>query len=99
HPLICDLFTVTANSVDLALLRRVERKLHVVGDDQIEVAVAVVVEPGSAGRPASGIFDAGFVGDIREGSVAVVVEESAGRESGDVEILKAIVVEVSGGDA
>ena len=43
-------------------------KVDIVGDHEIEVAVAVVVDEGAAGAPGfAGARDAGFVADFGEG--------------------------------
>ena len=51
-----------------------EIEVHVVGDHQVEMAVAIVIDEGAAGAPGfSGAGDAGLLADIGEGAVAVVV--------------------------
>ena len=71
------------------------RPLDVVGDDQIEPAIFVVIEPSGAGGPSAFVGDAGFGGDIGEGSVAVVVIENGAAVAGDVEIGIAVVIEIA----
>ncbi len=58
--------------------------LNVIGDDKIELAVFVVVDPGGAGAEFFWACEASFLGDVGEGAVAVVVEEMALAESGAV---------------
>ena len=70
-------------------------ELHVAADEQIDAAVAIVVEPGGTDRPAVDL-DAGFRGDIGEGAVAVVVIENRLAVAGNEEIDEAVVVEVGG---
>ena len=55
------------------------RPIDVVGDDEIETAIVVVVEPESAGVQA-GSADPGFLGDICEGAVAVVSHAELARQ-------------------
>src|ERR1051326_3999514 len=49
--------------------------IDVVGDRQVEPSVVVVIKPGGAGSPSTGIRHAGLLGDIGEGAVAVIVVE------------------------
>src|SRR5215469_3491033 len=49
--------------------------LHVVGDYEIELAVAIVVDPGGAGREFAGSPHAGGFRSVGKCAVAVVVEE------------------------
>ena len=46
---------------------------HIVHDKKIELAVAIVIEPGSRGSPVAIITDSGFFRYLCEGAVAVVV--------------------------
>src|SRR2546423_11885958 len=50
-----------------ALLVALNGEVEIVGDEEIEAAVAVVVDPGGAGAPA-GVVHAGFGGDVGEGA-------------------------------
>ncbi len=71
-------------------------EIHVVRDEQIEVAVAVVVQKTAARTPA--VFrssDAGLLGHIGERAVAVVVVEDVAAKVGDEEIVEAVVVVVA----
>ena len=75
-------------------LRRPE---GVVGDDQVEQAVVVVVEPG--GGHAEGIrrlgADAGSLGHIGKGAISVVVIESVPAGAADEQILIAVVIVIA----
>ena len=83
----------------LAELRQgVEPHVDVVGDEQVEPAVAVVVGERRTGRP-SRIADARLRGDVRERAVAVVAIQPVRAEAGDVQIVPAVVVEVGGDGA
>ena len=70
-----------------------ERKLHEAAQEQIELAVVVVVEPHRARRP-SWRRQAGLVGDVREGAVAVVAIQRAAPVRGDENVGVAVVVVV-----
>ncbi len=60
------------------------------------LAVAVVVDEGAAGAPLlAGAGDAGLLGDLAEGAVALVVEEAVFAVGGDVEVVEAVVVVVA----
>ena len=67
-------------------------------DEEIEAAVAVVVAPGGAGGPVAE-RDAGFLGDVGEGAVVVVVVEAVLAEVADVDVGPAVVVVVADGHA
>ena len=71
-------------------------EIDVVGDEQIELAVAVVVDksaPGAPGFSVAGNF--GFLADVGEGAVSVVVVEDVFAVVGDVKIFPAVVVVVA----
>ncbi len=71
-------------------------EVDVVGDDEIEFAVAVVVDESAAGAPLlTGAGDSGLFGYLFEGAVALVVEEAVLAVAGDVEIVEAVVVVVA----
>src|SRR5207248_5614745 len=70
------------------------RKLRVVRNDQIQEAIAIVVEPGGTSRPLPRVLHAGIVSDICKGPVAIVVIKSARGIAGGIEVLIAVVVEI-----
>src|SRR5216683_2966269 len=71
-------------------------EIDVVGDEQIELAVAVVVNKGAAGAPGFSVAgNLGFLADVGEGAVAVVVVEDVFAVVRDVEIFPAVVVVVA----
>ena len=77
-----------------------EIEVDIVGDKQVEQAVAVVVEKGAAGAEAvAWLEQAGLRGDIGEGAVAVVAVEAVLAVVGDEEVFEAIVVVVADADA
>src|SRR5271169_422926 len=62
------------------------------------MAVFVVVDPGAAGVPAcfgARLEEAGTLGDVGEGAVAVVVIENVLAVVGDEEVVEAVVVVVA----
>src|SRR5208337_1035771 len=75
-------------AVDIAL----RAPLDVVDDDEVELAVAVVVEPGRAGTELVRAPHARGLRYIGKRAVAVVVEEMALSKRGNVDVLEAVVV-------
>ena len=74
-------------------------EVHVVGDHQIEMAVAIVVDEGASGAPGlAGAGDAGLLGHFGENSVLVVIETILA-VVGDVKIFPSVVVVVAHADA
>ena len=74
------------------------RQIHVdiVGDKEIKVAVAIVVDKSAAGVPAFPVArDAGLCADIGERAVAIVVIENVLAEIGDEQVVPAVVVVVA----
>ena len=75
---------------------RGEIEVDVVGDDEVELAVAVVVDEGAAGAPLfAGACHSCLLGYFFEGAVALVVEETILAVAGDVEVVEAVVVIVA----
>src|SRR6185369_2968772 len=74
------------------------RPVDVVADEEIELAVVVIVEPGGA-RGKTWIADAGGFGYVEKLAAAEVVEEMVWADAGDVDVGVAVVVVVSRGDA
>ena len=62
--------------------------MDVVGDGEVELAVAVVVDEGAAGAPfLASAGDAGLLGYFLEGPIALVVEEAVVAVAGDIEVV------------
>src|SRR4051794_32217271 len=73
-----------------------EVEVNVIGDEDIELAIAVVVDEGAAGAPLfAGSGGAGLFGDVAEGAMALVVEEVVFTVGRDVEIFVTVVVVVA----
>ena len=71
-------------TIEVALRRPVD----VVGDDEIESAVIVVIEPRGARCPPSRVLHACLRGHIGEGAVAIVVIEDAAAVAEDEQVRK-----------
>src|SRR5205814_456719 len=68
--------------------------------EEIETAVAIVVDESAASVPAlPGAGDASFFADVGEGAVAVVVVEDVFPEVRDEEIVEAVVIVIADADA
>ena len=71
-------------------------EVDVVSDEEIEIAVTVVVEEGAAGVPAGfRLEEASFGSDVGEGTVAVVAVEDVLTVVTDEEIVPTVVVVVA----
>ncbi len=80
--------------------RVLEREAHVVGDEQVQVAIPVVVQEAASGSPARlGVQEPRRLRHVREGSVAVVPVEGVLPEAGAEEIFEAVVVVVPDADS
>src|SRR5450631_422008 len=76
----------------------------VIRDDQVEVSIVVIIEPGGSDRPQFSSLSIGpahtrRLGYIRKCAIAVIAVKRVPMNSNDVEILEAIVVVVANGDA
>ncbi len=92
--------TIPDASGSLARRRRMgEVEVHVVGDGEVQLAVAVVIDEGTAGAPLfSCSSDAGLLGYLFEGAIALVMEETVFAVAGDVEVVESVVVIVPDAD-
>ena len=88
-------------SLGLAVERAVdvflERPLHVVRDEDVEPAVAIVVEPRRA-RAEVGVLDTGRLRHVAKPEVPLVVEQSIALDRGHIEIVATVVVVIAGGN-
>ena len=88
-----------AHEPEILLQIDVPGPAHVVADEEIEIAVAVVVEPGGARAPLiRAPLHTGRTRHVDE-APADVSEETIGADGGHEEIDPAVVVVVGGGDA
>jgi hypothetical protein len=70
--------------------------VHVVGDGQVQLAVAIVVDEGAAGAPLlARTGDTCLLRNLLEGSIALVVEEAVFAIAGNVDVVESVVVIVS----
>src|SRR5437016_11061704 len=77
-----------------------EIDIDIVGDEQIELAVAIVVDKCTAGVPALAVTaHARFLGHIGERAIAIVVIKNILAEIADEEIFEAVVVVVTNANA
>ena len=75
-------------------------ELDVVADEEIEKAVAVVVEKGAAGAPANVfLIEPGLLRDIGKCAIAVVMEEDVVSPEAAEQIVPSVVVVVADADA
>ena len=80
--------------------RRCQIEIDVVGDEQIELPVAIVVDEGAACVPARAFArHAGLLADVGERAVAVVVVQNILAEVGDEQIVPSVVVVVADANA
>ena len=80
--------------------RRLQIEINVVGDEEIELSVAIVIEEGAACSPADSLSsDSCFLAYIGEGAVAVVVIQHVLAEVGDEQVVVAVVVVIADADA
>src|SRR5579862_2085805 len=78
---------------------RLERKIHIMGNKEIKLSVAVVIEEGASGTPAFGVTgDIRFAAHFGKGAVAVVTVEQVFSPIGDKNVLEAVVVVVADAD-
>src|SRR5947209_14655152 len=79
--------------------------LHVIHDEQIEQTVVVYVYPSCRDGPERAVFgvvpaiEAGFLCDVGECTVAVVVVERVAMDAGDKDIRMAVVIVIADGEA
>src|SRR5437868_1266717 len=80
----------------LARLGRVgEIEVHVIDDGEVQLAVAIVVDEGTAGAPLfSCSGDTGLLGHLFEGAIALVVEEAVFAVVRDIDVAESIVIVV-----
>jgi hypothetical protein len=77
-----------------------EIEMHIVGDGDIQFAVAVVIDEGAAGAPFfAGSSDACLLGHLFEGAIALVVKEAIFTVAGHVDVVEPIVVIVANAHA
>ncbi len=77
-----------------------EIEIQVVRNEQIQVAIAIVIDPCAAGRIAASIVkQARLFRYVGEGSVSIVAEEDVLPPTGNKKIVESIVVVIAHGHA
>src|SRR5215813_6323135 len=74
----------------------IQIEIYIIRDEQIELAVVVIVKKGGPGGPTR-IIHAGFFGHVSKGPVAVVAQQMVWPETGDVHVIKPIIVVIADG--
>src|SRR5271163_3082669 len=88
----------------LAVRLLVDVPTHVVHDEKIQEAVVVDVDPSRADGPQRPVLlirlrESSFLGDVREGAVAIVVVERVAMDAAVKDIFVAVVIVIADGDA
>src|ERR1700723_288781 len=68
---------------------------HVIGDQEIKLAVAIVIEPPGRGGPVPFVANAGFRSYVGESAVAIIVIEDAVAITGHINVRIAVIVIVA----
>ncbi len=89
-----DLIAAVQRAPQVALLG----PLNIIGDEQVQLSVAIVIHPRGAGAEA-GVLDSGCRGHVFEFAVALVMKEMVASESGDVDVVASVVIIVRHGYA
>ena len=95
HTLICNLLAIGPHAVHFAFLWILERKTHIVRDNEIEATVPIIVEPSRACRPSTRVFHPCSVRHFCECSITIVMKQRARGITGHVQIRKAVVIEIA----
>src|SRR6185437_16252870 len=75
--LVSYLRAIRPHSLVLAMRPMLIRKFRVISNEQIQAAVAIVIEPRGARRPFARVFYSGLFRAIRESAVSVIVQQRA----------------------
>src|ERR1019366_7009521 len=67
----------------------------IIGNNEVEFPVIVVIEPGRTGRPQSSVLHACVRRHVGEGAVSVVVIEDASAVTKERHVRKAVIVVVA----
>src|SRR5207249_460238 len=90
---------ISGRARDLAVFDIAERELGVVANKQVQQSISIIVKPGGACSPLTGISHSSLLCHLRKSSVPVVVEECASRVAGDKQVLVSVVVIIGCGHA
>src|SRR6266567_7984759 len=88
----------SAVAVVAAELRKiVDVHVNVSGNEKVNITIAIVVSPRCpGGKPIH--VDSGLGGDILELAVAFIAIQDGATETGDIDVLPTVIVEVGDGD-
>ena len=89
---------VARATLGIAFTLEVGRKVSIMGDEQVQPPVTVVVKEGGARAPAR-IIGSRELGYVAERAIAVVAKHLVGADVRDIEVDPSVVVEVGGRDA
>ena len=89
-------FVLAVEAAENVVLRR---PLHVIADEQVEQAIAIVVEPQRGGAEALALAESAGIGHVHECSLAGVMEQAVLTDAGDEDVREAIVVVIADRDA
>src|SRR5882762_8521172 len=76
----------------------VDVEVYVVGNEQIQLTVVIVIHEGRARGP-SGVAHTSSPGDIGKGPFAVILKEMVFPQARHIEIIKTIIVVIADGDS
>ncbi len=76
----------------------VDVEIHIVGNEQIQLAVVIVINEGRASRP-TGIVHPSGLRYIRKCAVAVILEEAVWPKASYIQIIKPVIIIIAGGDS
>jgi hypothetical protein len=98
--------TVDRDALPIAVSARtgagyvIEIELEIVRDEQVEMAIAIVIEEGAAGTPSGfGVDETRFASDIFKGTVSQIAVELVLPEVSAEEVVVAVVVIVTDADS
>src|SRR5207248_5692453 len=79
--------------------RRRQIEINIISDDQVQLAIAVVIQEGAAGAPVFAVAsDACRFAYVCEGAVAVVVIQAILAVVGDEQVVEAVIIVIARAD-
>jgi len=76
-----------------------EGEADVIGDEQVKMAIAIVIDKSATGAPARLVVEqAGVFGDIGEGAVTIVAEQDVLAEIGAENVVEAVIIIIADAD-
>src|SRR5262245_61371804 len=75
---------------------QIGRPADIIADEQIELAIIVIIEPGSACAPTvAGAADSGSLGDVTKLAVPFISEQMVSSNACDENIHQAVVIKIA----